>query len=110
MFFYILNVYFHYLCVAAVLCPFVNVLQSFLSFLLFHFLSLVACSVFCSCPALSDFAQTRLALGKGSPESALSTPGSLHHEYIMIPHFHSVATTALSQPVADEGGVNTAHF
>lgn len=36
---------------------------------------------------LSDFAQTRLALGKGSPESALSTPGSPHHEYIMIPPF-----------------------
>lgn len=49
------------------------------------FLSTLACSVFQSRPLLSDFAQTRLALGKGSPESALSTPGSPHHEYIMIP-------------------------
>lgn len=60
-------------------------ISHFLSFLLFLLLSTLACSVFQSCPLLSDFAQTRLALGKGSPESALSTPGSPHHEYIMIP-------------------------
>lgn len=76
------------ICVSLLLCPhLLTHISLILSFLLFCLLSPLACSVFCSCPVLSDFAQTRLALGKGSPESALSTPGSPHHEYIMIPPF-----------------------
>ncbi len=73
------------ICVSLLLCLHVLThISLILSFLLVCLISPLACSVFCSCPVLSDFAQTRLALGKGSPESALSTPGSPHHEYIMI--------------------------